>query len=147
MKYTKVIILFICVSLFGNCTQKNDIEKPKEPHTIEIKKDFLLSEVNEPQFKAIDTVDLERPGNPSLTSIWDIAFAENHIFLVDVKQGFLKYNYEGNFLKKIGKKGEGPDEYLTPMAIYADEKENIALVGDYGKMVVNSYDLEGNYIS
>lgn len=147
MKYSKLIFLFLCVSLFQNCNQKNDIETTKSLHTIEINKEFLLNHVNELQFKAIDTIDLERPGNPSLTSIWDIAFAEDYIFLMDVKQGFLKYDYEGNFFQRIGKKGEGPDEYLVPMAIYVDEKENIVLVGDWSKMVVNSYDLDGNFIA
>lgn len=134
-----------CISLFQNCNPKNDVEKLNGLHTIEINKDFLLSEVRESQFKAIDTIDLERPGNPPLTNIQDIAFAKDYIFLVDNKKGFLKYDYEGSFLQTIGKKGQGPDEYVVPTAIYLDE--NRVLLAVWDKMVVNSYDLEGNFIA
>jgi hypothetical protein len=147
MKYTKVIFLFLWVSLFQNCNQKNDVDITKALHTIEINKEFLLNHVNESQFKSIDTIDLEAPGNPSLTSIQDIVFAKDYIFLLDIKQGFLKFDYEGNFIQTIGKKGEGPDEYLVPTAIYLGENENVTLVADWDKMVVHSYDLEGNFIA
>lgn len=147
MKYTKVIFLFLLVSLFQNCNQKNDVDTPKELHRIEVNKVFLLSEVNESQFKALDTIDLEGHGNPPLTLIQDIAFAKDFIFLLDRKHGFLKFDYDGNFLLTIGKNGEGPNEYLVPTSIYLVEEENLALVADWNNMVVNSYDLEGNFIS
>lgn len=147
MKYSKVIFYFLCTSLFQHCNQKNEIEKTNALHTIEINKEFLLNEVNEFQFKAIDTIDLEMPGNPSLTSIQDIVFAEDYIFLLDIKQGFLKFEYKGNFVQILGNKGEGPDEYLVPTAIYLGENENVTLVADWDKMVVHSYDLEGNFIA
>ncbi|WP_245786866.1 6-bladed beta-propeller [Algoriphagus aquimarinus] len=107
----------------------------------------MLNHVNDLQFKAIDTIDLEGPENPYLTSIQDIAFAKDYIFLLDIKQGFLKFDYEGNFVQILGKKGEGPDEYLVPTAIYLGENENVTLVADWDKMVVHSYDLKGNFIA
>ncbi|MEP0713851.1 MAG: 6-bladed beta-propeller, partial [Algoriphagus sp.] len=147
MKYPKVIYLFLSVSLFQNCNQKEPFEASNALHTIEIKKDFLLNQVNELKFKATDTIDLERPGNPPLTTIQDVVFSTESIFLLDRKHGLLKYDDAGNFLQSIGKKGEGPDEYLMPTAIYLNEVENVALIADWEKMVVTSYDLEGNFIA
>ncbi|MEB2779268.1 6-bladed beta-propeller [Algoriphagus sp. C2-6-M1] len=147
MKYPKLIFLFLCVSLFQNCNQKNDEEVTKSIHTIKINKDFLLSEVNELKFKAIDTIDLEGPGNPPLTAIQDVALGKEFIFLLDRKHGLLKFDYEGNYIQAIGNKGDGPDEYSIPTAIYLNDKENIALISDWEKMVVNSYDVEGSFIA
>ncbi len=147
MNYTKLIFLFLWVSLFQNCNQKNDVEVVKDIHQIEISKDFLLDHENDLQFEAIDSVDFERPGNPPLSSIQDIAFAKDYIFLVDNKKGLLKYDYEGHFLQTIGKKGDGPDEYNVPTSIYLDEINNRVLLATWDKMAVNSYDLEGNFIA
>ncbi|TXE11454.1 6-bladed beta-propeller [Algoriphagus aquimarinus] len=147
MKYSKLIFLFLCVSLFQNCNQKNEVEETDGMQTISINKDFLLSEVNELKFKAIDTIDLEGPGNPPLTAIQDVALGKEFIFLLDRKHGLLKFDYEGNYIQAIGNKGEGPDEYSIPTAIYLNDKENIALISDWEKMVVNSYDVEGSFIA
>ncbi|EKB50977.1 6-bladed beta-propeller [Cecembia lonarensis] len=66
---------------------------------------------------------------------------------MDRKQGLLKYDNSGNFLQKIGKNGEGPEEYIMPYAIHLDDKENIILVAEWEKRIVISYDFEGNFIS
>lgn len=147
MDYSKVIFPLLCILLFQFCNTKNDVDVLSDIHKIEISKEFLLDGENGFQIEALDTIDLERPGNPPLTFIQDIAFYKDYIFLVDNKKGLLKFDYEGKFIQTIGKKGEGPDEYLVPTAIYLDEKENIVLVSDWQKMVVNSYDLEGNFIA
>jgi len=66
---------------------------------------------------------------------------------LDRKQGLLKYDNSSNFLQKIGKNGEGPEEYIMPYAIHLDDKENIILVAEWEKRIVISYDFEGNFIS
>jgi hypothetical protein len=147
MDYSKIIFPLLCILLFQFCNTKNEVEVVEDIHKIEISKDFLLDGENGFQFQPLDTIDLERSGNPPLTFIHDIAFGKDYIFLIDNRKGLLKYDYDGNYIQTIGKKGEGPDEYLVLTAIYLDEKENIVLVSHWQKMVVNSYDLEGNFIA
>lgn len=114
---------------------------------IEIQKDLMLSNSSELQIEILDTISLEAPGNPPLVKVRDIFFSEHFFLLLDRKQGLLKFNYNGSFLRAIGKKGEGPDQYIVPSAIYLDEKEKSVLVADWVKMAVISYDLEGNFKS
>ncbi|SFT48076.1 hypothetical protein SAMN04489724_0932 [Algoriphagus locisalis] len=147
MNFSKVIFLSLCILLFQFCTNKNEVEVEQNIHKIEISKEFLLDDENGFQIEALDTIDLERPGNPPLTFIQDIAFSKDYIFLVDNKKGLLKFDYEGNFIQTIGKKGEGPDEYNVVTTIYVDEKRNRILLAVWDKMVVNSYDMEGNFIA
>jgi hypothetical protein len=146
MKYTHLTLLVLSGLLLQNCGDKGDVDT-KSYNTIEIQKDFLLGDVPELQFEILDTINLNAPGNPPLTGIQDMAFSQDFFLLLDVRQGLLKFDYEGNLLRAIGAMGEGPEEYLQPRAIYLDEKENIVLVTDGMKMVVLSYDLEGNFNS
>lgn len=147
MKYTNLILLILSLSLLQNCGKKNDVDTPKLPTTIEITKDFLLGEVSELQFEAMDTINLESPGSPPLTATMDIAFSQYFFLLLDNRQGLLKFDYGGNFLRTIGAFGEGPEEYLQPRTVYLDEKVNIILLADWVKMVLISYDLDGKFIS
>ncbi len=147
MKYTKLILIVLSISLLQNCGKKNNVNIPKLANTIEIHKEFLLGGVPELQFETLDTINLEAEGNPPLTSTMDIAFSENFILLLDNRKGLLKFDYRGKFLRTIGAFGEGPEEYLQPRTIYLDEKENIVIVADWVKMVLISYDLDGNFIN
>ncbi|REG78345.1 6-bladed beta-propeller [Algoriphagus antarcticus] len=147
MKKLNPVILIFYLVLLQSCNKKVEVEVSGIPYTIEISKQFLTSELPELQFVALDTVDLEIPGNLSLTFFQDMAFAKNFFFILDVRQGLLKFDYEGNYLKTIGAKGQGPDEYNGATSIYLDEKNDIILVTDWSEMSVVSYDFEGNFIA
>ncbi|WP_373396999.1 6-bladed beta-propeller [Algoriphagus halophilus] len=109
--------------------------------------DFLKGDSPEFIIELLDTINLEIPGNPSLTSVQDLAFSQDFFVLLDRKQGPLKFDYNGRFLGKIGEMGEGPDEYIMPYAIHLDEKENVVLVADWQKMTVISYNPKGKFES
>lgn len=147
MSHTKLTLLVFPLFLLLNCGDKNNSDALVSNNTIEIKKDFLLGDSPELQIEILDTINLEAPGNPAFTTVQDIAFSQHFFLLLDRKHGLLKFDNNGNFLQKIGKKGEGPEEYIMPYAIHLDDKENIVLVADWEKRIVISYDLEGNFKS
>lgn len=147
MKHTTLTLLIISVFLLPNCGHKDYAGTLVSINSIEIRKDFLFGDSPELQIEILDTINLEVPGNPPITSVQDIAFSQHFFLLLDRKQGLLKFDNNGSFLRKIGEQGEGPDEYSAPYAIHLDEKENMVLVADWMKMMVLSYDLEGNFNS
>lgn len=147
MKYTTLILLVLSISLLQNCGNKDYVDTQVSINTIEIRKDFLFGDSPEFQVEILDTINLESPENPPLTAVQDIAFSENFFLLLDRIQGLLKFDNNGSFLRTIGEKGEGPDEYTIPYAIHLDEKENVVFVADWQKMTVISYNLEGKYES
>jgi len=147
MKYTTLTLLIIPVSLLQNCGDKDYPDSIKSTKTIEIKMDLLKGDSPEFIIDILDTINLEVLGNPPITSVQDLAFSQDFFVLLDRKQGLLKFDNNGSFLGKIGEQGEGPDEYSAPSAIHLDEKENMVLVADWMKMMVLSYDLEGNFNS
>lgn len=147
MRYTKITLFVFLVFLLQNCGDKDNSDAPAFTYTIEIQKDLMSGNSPELQIEILDTISLEAPGNPPLVKVRDIFFSEHFFLLLDRKQGLLKFNYNGSFLRAIGEKGEGPDQYIVPSAIYLDEKEKSVLVADWVKMAVISYNLEGNYKS
>ena len=146
MKYICLSLPLFAVFLFTNCGSNSDVDFHEIPNTIEIHKSGLVGDATTFQFEPIDTIQLDAPGNPAITSIQDISFGKDFFLIVDVKQGLLKFDNQGNFLQKIGAKGEGPDEYDVTPAIYLDEKEKVILVADWGKMLVIAFNLQGDII-
>ena len=147
MKYIIRILFFIIIFQFQNCGNKDHPNYSKSTKDIDIKIDFLKESSLEFDFEFLDSINLEVPGNPPLTSIQDLVFSQNFFLLLDRKQGLLKFDNNGMFLFKIGEFGQGPDEYAMPYALHLDEKKNIVYVADWQKMVILTYSLEGKFES
>lgn len=147
MKYITRIVFVIFIFQFQNCGNKDLPDYSELTKNIDIRFDFLKENSAEFVIEILDSINLELPGNPPLTSIQDLAFSEDFILLLDRKQGLLKFDINGKFLQQIGKIGEGPDEYAMPYAIHLDEKEKVVLVADWQKMTVISYDFGGKFYS
>jgi len=73
-------------------------------------------------------------------------FYNNLLFLDARGCQLLVFNQEGKFLKRIGKKGQGPGEFSMPFGLGVDSKGNIIL-SDGQSRRINKYDREGNFIS
>lgn len=147
MKYFKFVLIALSVFHLQNCGNKDNVDTQLSINTIEIRKDFLLGESPKFQVEILDTINLEVPGNPPLIVVQDIVFSENFLLILDRIHGLLKFDKNGSFIRTIGKKGEGPEEYIIPYAIHLNEKENSVLVADWEKRIVISYDLDGNFDS
>lgn len=147
MKYIKMILFFILIFQFQNCGNKDHPSYSESTKFIDIKIDFLKESSPEFDFELLDSINLEVPGNPPLTSIQDLVFSQNFFFLLDRKQGLLKFDNNGRFLGKIGEFGEGPDEYSMPYAIHLDEMKEVVLVADWQKMVILTYSFDGKFES
>ncbi|GMQ27330.1 hypothetical protein Aoki45_40130 [Algoriphagus sp. oki45] len=147
MKHIKRMLFFILIFQFQNCGNKDHPNYPESTKDIDIKIDFLKEGSPGFDFELLDSINLEVPGNPPLTSIQDLVFSQNFFLLLDRKQGLLKFDNNGMFLLKIGEFGEGPDEYAMPYALHLDEKKNIVYVADWKKMVILTYSLEGKFES
>ncbi len=106
---------------------------------IEAVQGFNLSDVS----SEIDVVPLETTEESLFSSIDDIIVSDSNIFIEDVRNGVLRFDRNGKFMNKIGKKGEGPEEYIMLKQIEYDElNKEIFLFTESG---IKSYDLEGKF--
>lgn len=56
----------------------------------------------------------------------------------------LMFDQQGTYIRKIGKKGQGPGEFSNILCLFATPKNII--VGDTGNMRLQFFDLKGNYV-
>jgi hypothetical protein len=70
--------------------------------------------------------------------------SQNNIYVMDSgNHRIQKFDKDGNYLQTIGRKGEGPGEFMRPFRIFLDEQGNI-YVSEIRKL--NLFDSKGNYI-
>jgi len=77
--------------------------------------------------------------------IGDIAVdSQSNIYVLDSgNHRIQKFDKNGNYLQTIGRKGEGPGEFMRPFNIFLDEQGNIYVM-ELRKL--NLFDSKGNYI-
>jgi hypothetical protein len=76
--------------------------------------------------------------------IYTIKANNNSFFLSTKDEGIIQFDWNGNFIHKIAKKGNGPDEYKYGMQFTFDEKSRYIYVVDFKKIKV--YDSSGEFL-
>jgi hypothetical protein len=81
-------------------------------------------------------------------SLWQIRIDSygNLLFLDPKGCQVCVFNKKGKFIKRIGAKGQGPGEYIRPLAMEVDYLGNI-YVADHTSRRINKYDKNGEFVS
>ncbi len=108
---------------------------------------FMTSLAFSEQIKLSLDLEIKEPENIIFYGLGDIATdSKNNIYILDEKEKFVYlFNEEGKFLKKIGRPGQGPGEFVRPCSIYIDSKD-IIYVLDESQRRVEIFDSNTNYI-
>ena len=101
--------------------------------------DFMLSEVA----TDVDFIKLEVTENSMIRNIRDVIIADDYVLVDDYSEGVFRFSKDGKFLNKIGKKGNGPQEYLYILQTFLDEKNNEILL--FTGRGIKIYTIEGVY--
>jgi hypothetical protein len=150
--FVLILFIFYLVIFSSSCSKKETgwkgkieiengitlIKNPKEP--IYKKSIFSITENlvitgsedrEEWMFQDIGTLDVDREGN---------------IYVLDVNAGNIKaFDPKGDYLKIIGKKGEGPGEFGFPINVVISPQKEI-LVYDMGRRSLVILSWEGRYL-
>ncbi len=140
-------LLFCCAD--GKSKTKEDIIQ-KEIITLDLTRlqnmqscdEYFLSE----SVDKLDIVSLELTNNTLISNIFDIKVTENDIFVCDYKSGISRFDREGHFLNKIGRKGQGPGEYQGFYNIEINENEECVYFYDYIYNKIFKFNFEGKFI-
>lgn len=91
-------------------------------------------------------VQLETTTESLVGEVENILFEDNFLYVFDKKYNFvLQFDNLGNFVKKIGKKGRGPGEYIKIYDIALNkEKKELSLLDLDGRKILY-YDDNGNF--
>ncbi len=146
MKKLIVFFTLLLITLFS-CYQKGNSDRTDdELMKIEIGPDDLVDEINLSQI--IDDfylVQLETNENCLIGNINKIVCYKNYILVFDLfNQTLFLYNENGDFLRKISKRGGGPGEFLELQDFSVDSISNQLLLLDYQK--IHKFSFDGKYI-
>lgn len=93
---------------------------------------------------SVEYVDLEITNESMISRIGDIEITDSAIVVCDSRQGaVMLFDRIGNFSRRIGQRGEGPEEYLAPLRIDADGER--IYVYDRWRQGVMKYDYSGRF--
>jgi len=97
-------------------------------------------------FEKIEIIPLETTDSSLLGDIYGIAFYNNHYYIGDSRGNYLFcFDEKGKFVRKIGKVGQGPEEYITASLTINSYKDVVEALNPMGVLYV--YDLSGKFVS
>ena len=139
------ILFFICLSFILVCCSDNktmeqypviDVVGSVEKHQRVYCSDY---------FSSMELIHLETRDECLLPNVPfpRVVYKDNYIFL----SGECLYAFDslGKFLNQIGKKGQGPGEYIYSNSFFVNTDKSIIYVDDLRKIL--EYDFNGNHIS
>lgn len=98
-------------------------------------------------FDSVKYVALETTKEALIGEITKMYIANNHIIIFDQKSmNIFLFGFDGKFVRKIGKKGEGKDEYSFINDIQFDKERMLILVHERFRNSIYTYDLHGNLL-
>lgn len=131
----KYILLFLIVSLVS-CSPKNEFVGTNI--LIDVDEKFDISNRLMYKFIPLETTDASLLGN-----IGDVLIHQDTIYIIDSRNTkVLAFNMEGDFITQVGARGSGPGEYVSPYAVYVDDKRNTISVADPNLCKLLNYSLD-----
>ena len=127
----KDILLVLSISVFMlSCQKKTNSEVDViEINPLHAKESMNLSEIAD----SIKCVRLKNTSEKTMGMILEIVIKKNYIYAWDMSQKIIfVFNKEGNYISKLDKCGEGPqDYYLGIGSLFIDENEEFVEIKDY----------------
>ena len=96
-------------------------------------------------------IPLETKDSVLLKDLYRVCWVDDRIFVFDRSDeinALFVFSDQGNFITRVGLRGQGPEEYLYLTHFFVDEKERILTLVDLGGTALLRYDLDTyQYIS
>ncbi|WP_425639755.1 6-bladed beta-propeller [Algoriphagus yeomjeoni] len=129
LKYLLVLCIFV---LFTGCSQapKSGINSIEIPATID--SNLHLSDIA----KSVNLVQMETKNGAYLTSILEVKLFNGNLLVRDTSGSIRIFDSKGNFIGKLGVRGEGPGEYSSAYSIEIDQELGLIYLGGVRKLLV-----------
>ncbi|RHR53916.1 6-bladed beta-propeller [Parabacteroides sp. AF17-28] len=149
----KTLLPFLLLFLFANCNSKNNPDSEKEdngqPLCIDLAGNINNTVASLPLSEAAEKVDivrLETSDKSFIRGVEDIEVTTHDIFVFDRNEGIFRFDRQGKFLNKVGKKGEGPEEILSIWQMMINEaEEEVYLYSLIDKNCIKVYNFDGSF--
>lgn len=138
------LLIFTYISILL-CSCRQDVTQHGGLRTIDVEdcfeteKEMKLSEIADD----IEYLELKTPKEIVVSNISNIISVED-FWLIYTPKGIYKFTKTGDFIKQIGRKGQGPDEYIHILGIDIDFARKEIIQADLQSVLF--YDFEGNFL-
>lgn len=140
MKKILMLIIVLMLTLIVSCGKKSEdgvfsnSDKPSDPAaTLNLKKLFTISSENQTDTAAYLKMPLSLTTNKN-----------GDIYILDVRDmNVKKFDSEGNYIKSIGRSGQGPGEFINPIVMFI-ENDTLNVTSVQPPKLVK-FDLDGNF--
>lgn len=144
---THVILLTILLGLqFISC--KKAVQTSVSSDALTINLDELQQvdkEYYSTLFEGAGVIVLETTENSLLSRVDRMEFLDDNLYVLESDQGLFRFDKTGKFIKKIGGKGSGPGEYISPTDFTIDRTHKKIYLLDVQTQTVIRYSAEGDY--
>ncbi len=116
------------------------------PGSIKLRADDNTAKTFDGHFNKLKEIRLETDGL-GIGALWAFLADENGclIFLDNKGHQLLAFDAQGKFLKRIGTRGQGPGEFMSPNAICLDSRGNL-WVADSSMRRISTFDKDWNFV-
>lgn len=124
----------------------------KEPMFKVDLKSYIENESSDKKIKLSDITDsisyipLKTTYNLPVAEIQTIKTTEKFILCLDTQQKLFCFNHNGDFITLIGKRGEGPEEYLNIADFDVDASKEEVYLFDFQRHFILIYSMDGNFV-
>jgi hypothetical protein len=147
MKYFKFFLVYVLLASCNTQTRQNmDVTKEKSPfYTIDFElclkseQPMLLSSLAD----TIEYIELKTSWKTVITGIRKVIPYKEFLF-IRARGCIYKFLRNGQFVRQIGARGQGPGEYTIATDIVIDEKKNEIIVAGSNSLLF--YDMDGTYL-
>ncbi len=142
--------IFICFSFFiiSSCSsksEKQEVTTTEKTKFIKLKNSTIKEDFSD-YISNIEILKLQTDIN--IVKISKVVFFNDNYYILDKKTSkLLVFNKKGQFLQKIGSRGQGPGEYTKLSEFEIDKKNNLLLLFSRSDSKLLKFDLQGNFIS
>lgn len=147
MKYKIIFILFLLVCFSIPCNSQNTTNNSIYTINIDSAKVYDVLPYSD-IFKSVRVISLNYK-EVLIGKIDKIQPYNDHLYILDsnIAKGLFEFNKNGDFIRKIGNLGSGPNEYISCQDFAINEQKNEILIFDIYRNHINIYDIQtGKYI-
>ena len=144
--YALLLSLIGLISFSGCNGQKENHSSEKGlPYIIDLeqcmdtKQAMKISDIAD----TVEYVELKAPEDVPITRVWNIIPVDD-FWVIHSHSGIYKFTNKGEYIKGIGRYGQGPGEYSTIYSVDVDYARKEIVINDSGHLIF--YDLDGNYL-
>ena len=155
-KFLYCIILFVCISQVGYSQRlpwRNLIQRQQTQQqipTIEVNPgrisygNIRLSDIIE----SIEYIPLETTDESLVAGVSHFDISDNYIVVYcSLQTQVFLFSRDGRFIRRIGRQGQGPGEYIWLINVFLDEKrDRVFVVSGHEQQGILVYNLQGEFV-